>query len=160
MLIDPYARAQAAQDLIRKKRRRALRAAERRPSAVKAPSMRESPTQTRGFAAEAQAADYLQAHGLLVLARNLHCKLGELDLIAQDGQILVFIEVRMRQDNRHGGAAASVNRDKQARLIRTALWFLPSLCRLHFQGHIPPCRFDVIGVQGNTIEWIRNAFEA
>lgn len=158
MPIDPYARAQAAQDLAR--RRRARRAAVRpRPAPHgQADPAGGSPSQRRGHAAETRAARHLAGCGLRILARNLRCKAGEIDLVARHGPILVFVEVRQRNGRRHGGAAASVNRDKQARLTRAAAFFLPRIVRVHFQGRPPPCRFDVVALDGRRIEWIRAAF--
>jgi putative endonuclease len=92
------------------------------------------------------------------LARNLRCRAGEIDLVARDGPVLVFVEVRQRRDRRYGGAAASVNRAKQARLIRAARYFLPVLSRAHFAGVQPPCRFDVVSIEDGRIDWIRDAF--
>ena len=65
-----------------------------------------------------------------------------------------FIEVRARSDARHGGAAASVSATKRARIVRTAQHYLMSLPSL------PPCRFDVVAVQGDVIEWLRGAFDS
>ncbi|MGB6242337.1 MAG: YraN family protein [Castellaniella sp.] len=163
MPTDPYARAQAAQDLARRRRRRALRAAARRsrpPAALNtSPATAGSATQRQGYAAEDLAARYLATLGIAALARNLRCKAGEIDLVAREGAVLVFIEVRQRRNQHHGGAAASVNRAKQARLIRAARYFLPALTRLHFQGRPPPCRFDVVCIEGVRIDWIRDAFQ-
>lgn len=118
-----------------------------------------SPSQRSGHAAEQQASAYLQQHGVQIIARNLRCRHGEMDLVAQDGRTLVFIEVRARRGSRHGGAAASVNRHKQQRMIRTARSLLPHLVRQYFGGDTPPCRFDVITVEAGTLQWLRHAFE-
>lgn len=117
-----------------------------------------SPTQRAGQRAEAQARQYLQDHGLMILAMNLRSKTGEIDLVAADHGVLAFIEVRQRESARYGGAAASVNRRKQLRLIRTALYFLPQLARRHFKGRLPPCRFDVVTVEPGGLIWLRDAF--
>lgn len=164
MPTDPYALAQTAQGLARKRRQRALRAAARRltrqiePTEPPAPT--GSPTQQQGRAAESRTARHLDALGVPILARNLRCKAGEIDLVAREGPVLIFIEVRERSSQRYGGAAASVNRVKQARLIRAARYFLPLLSRAHFEDRLPPCRFDVISIEGARIEWIRDAFRA
>jgi putative endonuclease len=115
----------------------------------------------RGAAAEALAAEYLQNKGLEVLARNLRCRSGELDLICRDGTVLAIIEVRQRIRSDFGGALASVDARKQRKLIRATRFFwqrTPSwrACRI---------RFDVIGVQGppdgpHQIHWIKDAFRA
>lgn len=107
-----------------------------------------------GQAAEDQACAYLMRQGLTALERNFRCRGGEIDLIMQQREVLVFVEVRQRADKRHGGAAASVTAAKQARLIVAAQVFLQ-------RYRTPPaCRFDVIAIEGNTLEWLRNAFDA
>ncbi len=117
-----------------------------------------SPTQRQGRLAEAIAGRHLEACGLRLLARNLNCKAGEIDLVALDGAVLVFVEVRARRDAAFGGAAASVNRRKQTRLIRAARYFLPILARRHLAGRVPRCRFDVVSLESGDIRWIRDAF--
>jgi putative endonuclease len=110
-----------------------------------------------GALAEQLAAQYLQQHGLKLLQTNYSCRFGEIDLILQDGDTLVFAEVRMRSSSSFGGAAASIDARKQAKLVCTAQHYLSTLSR------IPPCRFDAILMQStdiNNIEWIKNAFTA
>lgn len=119
-----------------------------------------SATQRRGMHGEEKAAQYLQKQGLRVLARNIHCRTGEIDLVATDGQTLIFIEVRLRESRDYGGAAASVNPAKQRRLTRTARFFLPQFSARDFGGITPPCRFDVICIDGAQLHWIRHAFDA
>lgn len=120
--------------------------------------MAPSPTQMTGSRSEDRAAAWLQERGLHILERNLLCRAGEIDLVARDGTVLVFVEVRYRGSASHGGAAASVNRRKQRRLVRAARYFLPRLVQRHFAGRQPPCRFDVVCEQGATLHWIRQAF--
>lgn len=117
----------------------------------------------RGFAVEAAARDYLQAAGLQPLAGNVGFRSGELDLVMQDrdglGAVLVFVEVRFRADDGHGGGAASVDAHKRRKLVRAASLFL------HRNGlHDMPCRFDVIDASGDParprLHWIRDAFRA
>jgi putative endonuclease len=110
--------------------------------------------QVEGDAGEALALHYLQQRGLTLVQRNFRCKGGEIDLIMQESGCLVFVEVRKRADTRHGGAAASVTARKQARLIIAAQVFLQ---RYRMP---PPCRFDVIAIDGSAIEWLKNAIEA
>ena len=110
-----------------------------------------------GKQAERWAAGYLQRQGLKLVTENFHSYFGEIDLIMQDADTLVFVEVRQRSSDDFGGAAASIDRHKQHRLIRTAQYYLARL------GHTPPCRFDVVLMddeQGLNAEWLRNAFEA
>ncbi len=152
---DPFERARQAQASAIARRRRRAKA---RPSAAAAVPWRGSPTQRQGRAAETRAGRYLEARGLRLVARNLGCKAGEIDLVVLDGPVLVFVEVRARRDAAFGGAAASVNRGKQARLIQAARYVLPQLARRHFKGRVPACRFDVVSLESGEIDWIRNAF--
>lgn len=106
-----------------------------------------------GARAEALAADYLSKRGLVVVERNFRTRFGEIDLIAEDGGMLVFVEVRMRRSNSHGGAAGSITTQKRARLVAAARGYLARL------GREPPCRFDAIlmtSLDAATIEWRRD----
>lgn len=107
-----------------------------------------------GEAAEDGALHFLQQQGLALVERNFRCKGGEIDLIMQERNMLVFVEVRKRADTRHGGAAASVTARKQARLIIAAQIFLQRY------KMPPPCRFDVIAIDGEAINWLKNAIDA
>lgn len=108
-----------------------------------------------GAQAEDAAARYLQQRGLQLVTRNYRSRFGEIDLILQDQETLVFVEVRMRSGSAFGGAAASVDVHKQSKLVRTAQHYLATL------AHIPPCRFDVVLLSSpDAIEWVKNAFEA
>lgn len=110
-----------------------------------------------GAQAELWAAKFLQRQGLMPVAQNYHSRFGEIDLIMQDGCALVFIEVRLRSSEDYGGAAESIDRHKQHRLIRTAQHYLAQL------GRIPPCRFDVVlmdDADGRNVQWLKNAFDA
>ena len=111
-----------------------------------------------GDAAEALALQHLQRAGLRLIARNYRTPGrggGEIDLImrAPDGTC-VFVEVRHRASSSHGGAAASVSRTKQKRIVFAARHYL---MRLHT---LPPCRFDVVAVQADGVEWLPGAFDA
>ena len=107
---------------------------------------------------ERVAEAYLWRHGLKTVRRNFHCRLGEIDLIMEDGECLVFTEVRFRRGSSHGNGAESVTRSKQARIIRTARKYL----QLRPHPIDQPCRFDVVSLghdQGKLkVDWIRNAF--
>ena len=114
-----------------------------------------------GRAAEQLAAEYLQSHGVLILARNLRCKSGELDLVGLDGDVLAVIEVRQRGGTRFGGALASVTRRKQRKIIRTAGFYLQR--RTQWQSRV--MRFDVFAVEGlpdhpHRLLWLKDAFRA
>ena len=110
-----------------------------------------------GALAEQLAARYLQGQGLKLLQMNYSCRYGEIDLILQHGDTHVFVEVRLRSGCAFGGAAASIDGRKQAKLVRTAQHYLSNFQQL------PPCRFDAVLMQAadaNKIEWVRNAFTA
>jgi putative endonuclease len=109
---------------------------------------------------EDAALAHLTRTGLTLLTRNFTCRLGELDLVMQDRDCIVFVEVRYRGSGARGGGAASVGQAKRAKLVHAAQLYLlahPQLARL-------PCRFDVIGCSGSLqqpqMEWIPSAFEA
>lgn len=154
---DPFEIARQAQTLAAQRRARRLRAKSR---PARTGSREGSPRQRQGHAAETRASRYLAAQGLQILARNLRCKAGEIDLAARDAHILVFVEVRERHHPRFGGAAASVNRDKQEKLLRAARYFLPRISQACFDGRIPACRFDVICIDNGRLDWLKNAFSA
>lgn len=126
-------------------------------------SPRRSPTQREGDRYEHAALLYLQQAGLRLVARNLRCRVGEIDLVMLDGQVLVFIEVRARKSSAFGGALASVTRCKQARLRRAAAYWLPilqrRLVRPGASGQIS-CRFDVLAFEGEDLHWVTHAFGA
>ena len=106
-----------------------------------------------GQAGEDAPLAHLTQQGLTLLQRNFRCKGGEIDLVMQAGPVLVFVEVRRRADLRHGGAAASVTRSKQARLIIAAQTYLQ-------RYRMPPaCRFDVIAIDGEQLDWLQNAID-
>lgn len=111
----------------------------------------------RGHGVETAVSTWLQRQGLIQRCRNYHCRFGEIDLVMDDGEALVFVEVRYRGNTRYGDGAASVTRAKQQRLVRTARHYLAR----HPQLQSRPCRFDVVaaGPAGDEeYHWIRNAF--
>jgi putative endonuclease len=107
-----------------------------------------------GRRAEELCAGLLQKAGLRILARNWRCRLGEIDLVAEEAGTLVFAEVRLRRDVRFGGAAESITAAKRARLVAAA--------RLYLAGRpAAPCRFDVLLLDSLApvrVQWIRDAF--
>jgi len=120
----------------------------------------ETPRARTGRLGEALAQRYLEARGLRVLERNYRVARGrsrlggEIDLILRDADgTLVFAEVRVRRGHVGGGAAASVDPAKQARLVYAARTYLARLPRL------PPCRFDVVAVDGDRVQWLKAAFD-
>ncbi len=118
-------------------------------------------TKSRGDEGEARALAYLQGQGLTLVERNYRVARGpsargaEVDLIMRDRDgTLVFVEVRVRADTSHGGAAATVSRSKQRKCILGAQYYLMNL------REWPPCRFDVVAIDGEHVEWLRAAFDA
>ena len=114
-------------------------------------------TKQRGDAAEDEALRYLEDQGLRLITRNYRTPGrggGEIDLIMQasDGTH-VFVEVRSRMNTEHGGAAASVSFTKQRRIIFAARHYLMRL------RTVPPCRFDVVVLEPQGIEWLQAAFD-
>ena len=114
-----------------------------------------------GDEAEALALAHLQDQGLRLVERNYRVargprsRGGEIDLILRDRDgTLVFVEVRQRSQGRHGGAAASVGGIKQQRLVLAARYYLLRL------AEPPSCRFDVLAIDGEHIEWLQGAFDA
>ncbi|MFG0832341.1 YraN family protein [Aeromonas bivalvium] len=112
-------------------------------------------TQTQGQHFESAAADWLQARGLQLVSRNYRCRGGELDLIMRQGETLVFVEVRYRADDGHGGAAASVTPAKRRKLMLAARHYLT---HHGINEASQACRFDVLAFEGNQPDWIQNAF--
>jgi putative endonuclease len=115
------------------------------------------PPRTTGTAAEERAKSYLERQGLRTLERNFHSRRGEIDLVMQEHDTLVFVEVRFRKNNRFGSAMETVTRTKQQRIVAAARLFLAS----RQQWAQAPCRFDVLAISGQeqeNIDWIRDAF--
>jgi len=131
------------------------------PALDRAPAMScRSPAQRVGDQGEDQALALLTARGLHMLARNLSCPLGEIDLAMRDGDVLVFVEVRARRSKRYGGAAASIGPAKRRRLRRAARFFLPMLARQYWHGIEPRCRFDVVALEPDGPVWLPAALDA
>lgn len=110
-----------------------------------------------GAQAERAALAYLVERGLSPVATNYRSRFGEIDLILRDGDVMVFVEVRLRTDGRFGGAAGSITAAKRRKIIATAQQYLTQL------RQTPPCRFDVVLLGSGappTIEWLPNAFAA
>jgi len=129
-------------------------------SPANAATVGETARARTGRLGEALARRYLEARGLRVLERNYRVARGrsrlggEIDLILlePDGT-LVFVEVRVRRGSVGGGAAASIDAAKRARLVFAARTYLSRLPR------IPPCRFDVVAVDGDRVQWLKAAFD-
>ena len=115
--------------------------------------LRLSAKQRQGEGWEQHALAHLQQHGLRLVETNFRCKSGEIDLILRDGDALVFVEVRQREGRTHGGAAASITPAKVKRLVRAAQTYLQRF------PHVPQCRFDVVAIDGDKLDWLRDAIQ-
>jgi putative endonuclease len=109
---------------------------------------------------EAVAGDYLERHGLTVLARGYRCRLGELDLVCRDDTTLVVVEVRARGRNAYAPAVFTIDHRKRARIIQATRHLLMR----HAEWQSAALRFDVVAfddidTKAPKIQWIRNAFE-
>jgi putative endonuclease len=107
---------------------------------------------------EAWAADWLQQQGLILLSHNYQSRFGEIDLIMQEQQIIVFVEVRYRDNGQHGFAAETINQRKQQKLLKTARHYLQ-----HHHKNDVACRIDVLSIDQKAdgqphYAWHRNAF--
>lgn len=115
-------------------------------------------TQYIGKAAEVVAQNYLQKKGLILLEKNFYCRFGEIDLIMQEGNTVVFIEVRCRKIGAQVTAEESITAQKIRKIRKTAEYYVMSL------NEVPDCRFDVIAMthnpsnSGYTIDWLKQAF--
>jgi putative endonuclease len=114
-----------------------------------------------GDQAEARALAHLLGQGLTLVQRNYRVALGpnarggEIDLILRERDgTLVFVEVRSRQGSGFGGALDSVTSTKQRRIVRAAQYYLMRL------ANPPPCRFDVVAIEGGALVWLKAAFDA
>ena len=139
---------------------RSLEQLMRPPAPAPTPS-RSPTTKALGDAAEARALAHLSGAGLVLVRRNYRvargprARGGEVDLVMRDRDgTLVFVEVRARRDGIHGGAAASVDAAKRRRLVFAAGHFIARFATP------PPCRFDVVAIDGDRVEWLRAAFDA
>lgn len=133
---------------------------DRRPVSNRSPGRGRGHTRARGAAGEALAAHHLEQQGLRIVARNVHLRFAELDLVALDGAALVIVEVRMRASTRFGSAAESVDARKQRRIVRAASELLA-------RGGLPRfsrVRFDVVAIDAAAtpprLTHFRDAFTA
>jgi putative endonuclease len=108
----------------------------------------------KGKSGEDKAAAFLKKQGYVILTRNYRAKTGEIDIIAEKSNVLVFIEVKTRDTNTYGVGYESVTHTKQAKIIRTAQQYL-------LENNLEKlCRFDVISIDKDNITHIENAFGA
>lgn len=103
---------------------------------------------------ERLAGDYLEKQGYTILEYNFTCRTGEIDIIAKEKEYLVFCEVKYRKNNEKGNPFEAVNTGKQRKISECALCYLKQK-----QLYDTPCRFDVIGILGDDIELLKNAFD-
>lgn len=108
----------------------------------------------KGREYEKRAGRYLEQEGLKILEYNYRCALGEIDIVAREEETLVFCEVKYRTDIRKGTPLEAVDSRKQRRLFLSAMHYMMKAGLTEV-----PCRFDVIGIQGDKLQHIRNAFE-
>ena len=109
----------------------------------------------QGHYIEQQACHYLTQQGLRLKQHHFQCKYGEIDLIMQQQQMLIFVEVRYRRHTNFGLAYETIHAKKQRCLIQTAQYYLQS------HPHPGPCRFDIMSYSGNMPpHWIKNAFDS
>ena len=116
----------------------------------------------QGKDAEAACCDYLKSRGLKLVEKNFSCRLGEIDIIMTDKNVLVFVEVRFRKNNNFGGGLESITVAKQKKLRKTAELYLQK------NNQYKNARFDVVsmstkaqtmqGKQHYSFDWIQNAF--
>lgn len=112
-------------------------------------------TRKTGREKEELAEEYLCQQGYKILEKNFYGRFGEIDIIAREGDTLVFAEVKYRKSERLGNPLEAVDARKQKRICRTALYYFAK----HHISDSTPCRFDVIGIIGDDITHIKNAFE-
>ncbi len=111
-----------------------------------------------GQQAEKRACQFLQQKGFMLRQCNYRCKQGEIDLVMQDADVLVFVEVRYRKSEYFGSGAETIDSHKQKKLILSANHYLSTQAK-----HDHACRFDVVSLSGPlqscTIDWIPDAFD-
>lgn len=103
---------------------------------------------------EKRALIYLEQQGYQILEKNYRCRTGEIDIIARDGTYLVFIEVKYRASGKMGHALEAVTSRKREVIRKVASYYLLT----HGMGMDVPCRFDVVGITGEEVMLIKNAF--
>ncbi|WP_449149829.1 YraN family protein [Stomatobaculum sp.] len=116
--------------------------------------MRRQNTRAIGARYEEKAAAYLSAAGIEILAKNFYCRGGEIDLIGSDGQYLIFFEVKYRRSGKDGLPFSAIGGVKRRRIFLAARQYL-------YLQQLPentPLRFDAIGILGEEIIWLKDAF--
>ena len=108
----------------------------------------------KGAQKEEQVCAYLLSKGVKIKERNFRCRQGEIDIIGDDGEFLVFFEVKYRSSRGMGSAAEAVGYTKQGKICRVADYYR----MIHRCNDDTPVRFDVVAIDGKDLNWIRNAF--
>ena len=109
-----------------------------------------------GTEKENLAAEYLKKKGYFIIEKNYRVRQGEIDLIARDGMCIVFVEVKYRTNGRSGDALEAVTGAKIRQISKTALFYLNQE-KISIDN--TPIRFDVIGINGDSITHVENAFD-
>ena len=112
-------------------------------------------TRETGAQKEEQVCAYLLSRGVRVAARNFRNRQGEIDIVGYDGPYLVFFEVKYRSGKSRGSAAEAVTATKQKKICRVADYYR----YIHHCPEDTPLRFDVVAVDGDKLQWIKNAFD-
>lgn len=109
-----------------------------------------------GTKKEQFAADYLKKCGYFIIETNYRVRQGEIDIVARDGEYIVFVEVKYRTDEKSGNALESITKAKMRQISKTALFYMnqKKLSTDHTK-----IRFDVVGITGDTVTLIKNAFD-
>lgn len=118
--------------------------------------LRNQSAQQKGLKAEQHAQQLLESAGFQCIGKRLSSRFGEIDLAMAKGRLLIWVEVRYRQNSHFGGAAASINNQKWQRIILTARYWLKSLTQQHFNGNTPFCRFDVVTQSPERLDWLKD----
>ncbi len=116
------------------------------------------PPRTRGAAFEELAAAWCTAQGWKILARNVTCRRGEIDLIALDGTTVVFIEVRQRRSSRYGTPAETVTTAKQRRIAAAIRYWLTGPLGRQYANQPMRCDLLAYSTPERPPQWIANAF--
>lgn len=103
---------------------------------------------------EKEAAEYLESRGVEILQFNYRNRSGEIDIIAKDKEYLVFVEVKYRYNTDKGSPLEAVDMHKQRQICKVANYYRMT----HGIGDFTPIRYDVVGIEGDKITWIPNAF--
>ncbi len=104
---------------------------------------------------EKKAGLFLERQGLVILCYNFRNRYGEIDVVALDGDVTVFVEVKYRRDAEKGEPEEAVDDRKRRRICRVADYYR----MIHRMGDFSPVRFDVVAVCGDEVRWHRNAFD-